>query len=110
MFWIFLLVAIVYGFDVIKSGFMMGLGETAEEVRQTLKDLRAAGVEIVTAGQYLQPTSRQLPVERFVQPVEFEELAQYAEKEFGFAKAVCGPLVRSSYHAAMAYQSGLKNA
>ena len=94
---------------VIKSGFMMGLGETDEEVRQTLRDLRAAGVEIVTAGQYLQPTSRQLPVERFVQPVEFEELTQYAEKELGFAKAVCGPLVRSSYHAAMAYQSGLKN-
>ena len=90
----------------IKSGFMMGLGETDEEVRQTLRDLRAAGVEIVTAGQYLQPTSRQLPVERFVTPAEFEELARFAEEELGFAKAVCGPLVRSSYHAAMAYQSG----
>lgn len=87
---------------VIKSGLMLGLGESDEEVREALRDLRGCGVSVVTMGQYLQPTRRQLPVARFVPPGEFSQWARYAEQELGFRKAVCGPLVRSSYHAAEA--------
>jgi lipoic acid synthetase len=81
-----------------KSGFMLGVGETADEVLATLKDLRERDVEIVTIGQYLQPSSRQLPVERYVTPSEFEEFKSEAEK-LGFRHVESGPLVRSSYHA-----------
>ena len=81
-----------------KSGFMLGVGETADEVIATLKDLRERGVDIVTIGQYLQPSSRQLPVERYVTPGEFEEFKSKAEK-LGFRHVESGPLVRSSYHA-----------
>ena len=88
---------------VVKSGLMLGLGESEEEVRQALKDLREAGVSIVTLGQYLQPTPAQLPVVRYVTPEEFARWARYAEAELGFCKAVAGPLVRSSYMAATAY-------
>ena len=84
---------------VVKSGLMLGLGETDDEIRQTLKDLRAAGVEIVTIGQYLQPTPANCDVERLVTPDEFKAWETYAEKELGFRRAVCGPLVRSSYMA-----------
>ena len=84
---------------VVKSGLMVGLGETDDEIRQTLKDLRAAGVEIVTIGQYLQPTPANCEVERLVTPDEFKMWEQVAEKELGFRRAVCGPLVRSSYMA-----------
>lgn len=83
----------------VKSGLMLGLGETDDEIRQTLKDLRGAGVEIVTIGQYLQPTPDNLDVERLVTPEEFTAWEQYAERELGFRRAVCGPLVRSSYMA-----------
>jgi lipoic acid synthetase len=81
-----------------KSGFMLGVGETADEVLATLQDLRERGVEIVTIGQYLQPSSRQLPVERYVTPGEFEDFKSQAGK-LGFRHVESGPLVRSSYHA-----------
>ena len=93
---------------VVKSGVMLGLGETEDEIRDCLRDLRDAGVSIVTLGQYLQPTHEQLPVERFVTPDEFSEWRRYAERELGFTRAVCGPLVRSSYLAADAYRQAMK--
>jgi lipoyl synthase len=82
-----------------KSSIMLGLGETAEEVKQCLKDLRAYGVDIVTLGQYLQPTSAQLPVQQFITPALFQQWQQFAEKELGFLYCAAGPLVRSSYRA-----------
>ncbi|MCL1073787.1 lipoyl synthase [Shewanella dokdonensis] len=81
-----------------KSGLMMGLGETNEEIVQVLKDLRSHGVNMLTLGQYLQPSRFHLPVERYVTPQEFDELHDIAV-ELGFTHAACGPLVRSSYHA-----------
>ncbi len=81
-----------------KSGIMVGLGETDEEVRQTLRDLRAVDCDIVTIGQYLQPTQKHLGVERFVTPEEFEAWRVYGE-ELGFLQVVSSPLTRSSYHA-----------
>jgi lipoic acid synthetase len=82
----------------VKSGLMAGLGETNEELVATFRDLRGAGVDVVTVGQYLQPHERRLPVERFVTPEEFEQLRREAE-EMGFSRVVSGALVRSSYHA-----------
>ncbi|MFI3268372.1 MAG: lipoyl synthase [Rikenellaceae bacterium] len=82
----------------VKSGIMVGLGETKDEIFETLDDLRAFGCDIITIGQYLQPTLEQLPVERYVTPEEFEEYKIYAY-EIGFSYAECGPLVRSSYMA-----------
>ncbi len=81
-----------------KSGMMLGLGETPEEVRQVLRDLREHDVNMLTLGQYLQPTKYHLPVERYVTPQEFLDHANYA-KELGFSNVASGPLVRSSYHA-----------
>jgi lipoyl synthase len=81
-----------------KSGLMLGLGEEHEEVCDVLKDLRAAGVDIVTIGQYLQPTREHLPVERFYSPQEFDAYRDYAFS-LGFGFVASGPLVRSSYHA-----------
>ncbi len=81
-----------------KSGLMVGLGESREEVLSTLSDLRAHNVEIVTIGQYLRPTPRHLPVLRYVSPAEFGEYRD-AAIQLGFTHAECGPLVRSSYHA-----------
>ncbi|KFD39675.1 lipoyl synthase [Schleiferia thermophila str. Yellowstone] len=81
-----------------KSGIMLGLGETIEEVLETMRDLRDAEVDIVTLGQYLQPTSGHLPVARFVHPDEFEYLKNEGLK-MGFRYVESGPLVRSSYHA-----------
>jgi lipoic acid synthetase len=80
-----------------KSGIMLGLGETMEEVVQTMKDLRASDVDVITIGQYLQPTKKHLPVIRFVHPDEFNELTRIGY-EMGFDYVECGPLVRSSYH------------
>jgi len=80
-----------------KSGIMLGLGETMEEVVQTMKDLRASDVDVITIGQYLQPTKKHLPVIRFVHPDEFNELTRIGY-ELGFDYVECGPLVRSSYH------------
>lgn len=81
-----------------KSGLMLGVGETHDEVMTTLKDLREVGCDIVTLGQYLRPTKDQLPVERYVTPAEFQDLKTEAQS-MGFRHVESGPLVRSSYHA-----------
>jgi len=81
-----------------KSGLMMGLGETKEEIINVLKDLRQHDVTMLTLGQYLSPSRHHLPVERYVPPEEFDELKQIA-LDLGFTHAACGPFVRSSYHA-----------
>ncbi|HVE61996.1 MAG TPA: lipoyl synthase [Chitinophagaceae bacterium] len=80
-----------------KSGIMLGLGEKKEEVIQTLNDLKAAGCDVVTIGQYLQPTKRHLPVQRFVHPDEFKQYREIGY-ELGLDYVESGPLVRSSYH------------
>ncbi len=82
----------------VKSGLMLGLGERPDEIEATLRDLLEAGCRILTMGQYLQPKRDCLPVARFVPPEEFDEWREVALK-MGFARAACGPLVRSSYHA-----------
>ena len=86
-----------------KTSLMLGLGESEAEILETLKDLRAAGVDIVTLGQYLRPTANHLPVERFVTP---EEFSRYRTQglELGFLEIVSGPLVRSSYRAERALE------
>lgn len=85
--------------DVLtKSGIMVGLGETIEEVRETMRDLREWGVDILTIGQYLQPSKKHLPIERYYTPDEFDELKRFGG-EIGFRWVESGPLVRSSYHA-----------
>lgn len=85
--------------DVLtKSGLMVGLGEEKEEIFQVLDDMREHDIDMLTIGQYLQPSKEHLPVQRYVHPDEFEEYRRYAEK-IGFKYAACGPLVRSSYHA-----------
>ena len=81
-----------------KSGLMVGLGETREELLETFRDLRARSVEILTLGQYLRPTMKHVPVERFWSPEEFQALRSEA-LELGFRFVEAGPLVRSSYHA-----------
>jgi lipoic acid synthetase len=81
-----------------KSGLMLGMGETPDEVRQTLTDLRDARCRILTLGQYLQPSSDHLPVERFIPPEEFDGWKMEA-LAMGFSQVACGPFVRSSYHA-----------
>lgn len=81
----------------VKSGIMLGLGETKEEVIQTLRDLRDNGVDVVTIGQYLQPTKKHLPVDRFVHPDEFAEYREIGY-DLGIDYVESGPLVRSSYH------------
>ena len=81
-----------------KSGLMLGLGEEIDEVRQVLRDMRAHDVNMLTLGQYLQPSLDHLAVERFVTPEEFDELGAYAES-IGFDQVASGPMVRSSYHA-----------
>jgi lipoic acid synthetase len=81
-----------------KSGIMLGLGETMEEVKQTMQDLRRWGVDILTIGQYLQPSKKHLAIERYYTLEEFEELKDFGG-EIGFQWVESGPLVRSSYHA-----------
>ena len=81
-----------------KSGLMVGLGETIDEIRATMRDLRAWGVEILTIGQYLQPSRNHLPIERYYTPDEFVDLKAFG-LEIGFRWVESGPLVRSSYHA-----------
>ena len=88
---------------VTKSGLMVGLGETLEELRVVLHDLRDAGCDLLTLGQYLAPSDRHHPVVRFVPPDEFDQLAGDAER-MGFKAWASGPYVRSSYHAAELYQ------
>ena len=77
---------------------MLGLGETDDEIIQTLKDLRAHDVDMITLGQYLQPSKFHMPVARFVTPEKFKEFGKIA-RELGFKNVASGPLVRSSYHA-----------
>jgi lipoic acid synthetase len=90
-----------------KSGLMVGLGETDEEILAVMRDLRAHDVEMLTIGQYLQPTAGHLPVARYVQPERFQAYKR-AAREMGFAHAACGPLVRSSYHADLqAHEAGV---
>jgi len=85
--------------DVLtKSGLMLGLGETREELLQVMHDMRAHDIDMITLGQYLQPSRQHLPVSRFVPPEEFEEYGRIAET-LGFKSVASGPLVRSSYHA-----------
>ncbi len=81
-----------------KSGLMLGLGEEPEEVEEVMKDLRRHGVDMLTLGQYLQPSREHLPVSRFVTPEEFEQLRVLGES-MGFSNVASGPMVRSSYHA-----------
>jgi lipoic acid synthetase len=81
-----------------KSGIMVGLGEAREEVMQVMDDMRSAGVDFLTIGQYLQPSPRHAAVQRFVPPAEFEALRQIAVAK-GFALVAASPLTRSSYHA-----------
>jgi lipoic acid synthetase len=83
----------------VKSGLMLGLGETMEEVLAVMRDLRAHGVDILTVGQYLRPSPKHLPIVRYVPPGEFEDVRR-AGYEMGFGHVESGPLVRSSYHAA----------
>jgi lipoyl synthase len=83
---------------VTKSGLMVGLGETRDELSQTFRDLRASRVDVLTVGQYLRPTMQHLPIERYVAPEEFVELKQEA-LALGYRHVESGPLVRSSYHA-----------
>jgi len=89
-----------------KSGLMLGFGETREEVLDLLRDLRQAGCDFLTIGQYLQPCQDRLPVVRFVPPEEFEEYKR-AGKGMGFRAVASGPFVRSSFHAAQLFETGL---
>ena len=88
---------------ITKSNLILGLGETREEISQALIDLNAAGCDLITITQYLRPTSKHHPVERWVKPDEFVELAKEAE-EIGFSGVMSGPLVRSSYRAGRLYK------
>ena len=90
-----------------KSGLMLGLGETDAEILSVMRDLRAHHVDMLTIGQYLQPSVHHLPVTRYVEPAAFDEFARQAH-EMGFKHAACGPLVRSSYHAdRQAHEAGV---
>ena len=90
-----------------KSGVMVGLGETDEEIGEVMRDLREHAVDMLTIGQYLQPSAHHLPVLRYVEPATFDLYAAHA-RELGFVHAACGPLVRSSYHAdEQAHSAGL---
>ncbi|NUQ88229.1 MAG: lipoyl synthase [Glycomyces artemisiae] len=92
---------------VTKSNLILGMGETREEISQALKDLHAAGCELITITQYLRPTKRHHPVDRWVKPEEFVELSAEAE-EIGFAGVMSGPLVRSSYRAGRLYRQAIE--
>ena len=91
---------------ITKSNLILGLGETREEISQALVDLRGAGCDLITITQYLRPTNRHHPVERWVKPEEFVELAAEA-KEVGFLGVMSGPLVRSSYRAGRLYKEAM---
>ncbi|GAA3709717.1 lipoyl synthase [Microlunatus aurantiacus] len=93
---------------VTKSNLILGMGETREEVSEALRDLHGAGTEIITITQYLRPSPRHHPVERWVKPEEFVEL-QAEATEIGFAGALSGPLVRSSYRAGRLYRQAMES-
>jgi lipoic acid synthetase len=89
---------------ITKSGMMVGLGETTEELHQTFRDLRGVGCDVLTVGQYLQPTrDKHAPVEKYYPPEEFDELGAYA-RNVGFLSVASGPFVRSSYNAAEVFE------
>jgi len=90
-----------------KSGLMLGLGETPEEVVEVMRDLRGHQVDILTLGQYLRPSPRHLPIVRYIPPAEFDDYRRMG-REMGFAHVEAGPLVRSSYHAAGAAVAGTR--
>jgi lipoic acid synthetase len=92
---------------ITKSNLILGLGETREEISQALRDLHNAGCDLITITQYLRPTQTHHPVERWVKPEEFVELAQEAE-EVGFLGVMSGPLVRSSYRAGRLYKQAME--
>ena len=92
---------------ITKSNLIVGLGETREEISQALVDLHAAGCDLITITQYLRPTNKHHPVERWVKPDEFVELAKEAD-EIGFSGVMSGPLVRSSYRAGRLYKQALE--
>jgi len=92
---------------ITKSNLILGLGETREEISQALVDLHAAGCDLITITQYLRPTNKHHPVERWVKPDEFVELAKEAE-DIGFSGVMSGPLVRSSYRAGRLYNQALE--
>ena len=92
---------------ITKSNLILGLGETREEITQALKDLRSAGCDLITITQYLRPTNKHHPVERWVKPEEFVEMAAEAT-EIGFLGVMSGPLVRSSYRAGRLYKQAME--
>jgi lipoyl synthase len=92
---------------VTKSNLILGLGETREEISAAMRDLHAAGCELLTVTQYLRPSPRHHPVERWVRPEEFAELREEAE-QIGFAGVLSGPLVRSSYRAGRLYRQAVE--
>jgi lipoic acid synthetase len=92
---------------VTKSNLILGLGEDRHEITEAMKDLRAAGCDLLTITQYLRPTPRHHPVERWVKPEEFTELREEA-LELGFAGVMSGPLVRSSYRAGRLYAQAIE--
>lgn len=94
----------LYPYILTKSGLMLGLGETQEEVLELLRDLREAGCDLLTIGQYLQPRQDCLPVVRYVTPEEFEEHKRIGE-EMGFRAVASGPFVRSSFHASRMFET-----
>ena len=94
----------LYSDIFIKSGFMLGLGETHQEVLELLRDLREVGCDFLTIGQYLQPHPDRLPVIRFVPPEDFEEYKRVGE-EMGFKAVASGPFVRSSFHASRMFEN-----
>jgi lipoic acid synthetase len=98
------LIAAAGGATLVKSGLMVGLGETRAELSRTMADISAAGCTLLTIGQYLRPTREQLPVDRYVDPAEFAEIEQEA-RALGFAEVAAGPLVRSSYRADSLYRA-----
>jgi lipoic acid synthetase len=94
-------------YGVTKTSLMLGLGETLDEVKATMHDLRQAGVDAITFGQYLQPSPKHLPVSEWIPPDVFEQIKAWALEDYGFAYCASGPLVRSSYKAGEYYLQAL---
>ena len=97
--------AVKWGAKRVKTGIMLGLGETMDEVRETMRAAAGVGVQYFSVGQYLRPTRHHHQVQRFWTPMEFAELQTFGEEELGFINMQSGPLVRSSYHAEQAVQA-----
>ncbi|MEB3245662.1 MAG: lipoyl synthase [Vampirovibrionales bacterium] len=97
------------GAQYTKSSLMLGLGEQPDEIHQAMQDLRAAGVDFLTLGQYLQPTARHLPVTEMVSESVFDHWREVAEQTYGFSYCASGPLVRSSYQAGQWFERFAKN-